>query len=175
MTKRLIIVVLLLVLLVSCSSGNANKSDTPKLGTLNRKEAKDFTLPTLDGGAVTLSELKGKVVLLDFWATWCGPCRRSTPIIVSIYNKYHKKSFVALGINLDRESDMDKVTQYVNENNMDYPILINAFSVAEMYKVRGIPGFVLIDKQGRIVIEIEGLVPDLKAKLEQYIEALLEE
>ncbi len=172
MIKRLIIVVLLLVLLVSCSSGGTNK---PKIDTSNRKEAKDFTLPTLDGGAVTLSDLKGKVVLLDFWATWCGPCRRSTPIIVSIYNKYHKKGFVALGINLDRESDMNKVTQYVNENNMDYPILIDAFSVAEMYKVRGIPRFVLIDKQGRIVIEIEGLVPDLKAKLEQYIEALLEE
>jgi len=172
MIKRLIIVVLLLVLLVSCSSRSTNK---PKIDTSNRKEAKDFTLPTLDGGAVTLSDLKGKVVLLDFWATWCGPCRRSIPIIVSIYNKYHKKGFVALGINLDGESDMDKVTQYVNENNMDYPILIDAFSVAEMYKVRGIPRFVLIDKQGRIVIEIEGLVPDLKAKLEQYIEALLEE
>ena len=175
MIKRLIIVALLLVLLVSCSTGNANKSDTPKLDTSNRKEAPDFTLPTLDGGALSLSDFKGKVVLLDFWATWCGPCRRSTPIIVSIYNKYHKKGFVALGINLDGESDMDKVTQYVNENNMDYPILIDAFSVAEMYEVRGIPRFVLIDKQGRIVIEIEGLVPDLKAKLEQYIEALLEE
>jgi len=175
MIKRLIIVALLLVLLVSCSTGNANKSDTPKLDTSNRKEAPDFTLPTLDGGALSLSDFKGKVVLLDFWATWCGPCRRSTPIIVSIYNEYHKKGFVALGINLDRESDMNKVAQYVNENNMDYPILINAFSVAEVYKVTGIPRFVLIDKQGRTVTEIEGLVPDLKAKLEQYIETLLTE
>ncbi|RLD15450.1 MAG: thiol-disulfide oxidoreductase [Caldiserica bacterium] len=175
MIKRLIIVSLLLVLLISCSAGTESETNKPKLDTSNRKEAPDFTLSTLDGGVISLSELRGKVVLLDFWATWCGPCRRSTPIIVSIYNEYHKRGFVALGINLDRENDMDKVAQYVNENNMDYPILINAFSVAEVYKVTGIPRFVLIDKQGRIVIEIEGLVPDLKAKLEQYIETLLTE
>lgn len=171
MIKRLILVSLLLVLLVSCSP-KANKS---KLDTSNRKEAPDFTLPTLDGGAISLSELKGKVVLLDFWATWCGPCRRSTPIIVSIYNKYHKEGFVALGINLDRENDLDKVNQYAKENDIDYPILINAFNVAEIYKVTGIPRFVLIDKEGRIATEIEGLIPDLKGKLEWYIEALLSE
>lgn len=175
MIKKLIVISLLLILLVSCSSGEGINKTTPKLDTSNRKEAPDFTLSTLDGGVISLSDLKGKVVLLDFWATWCGPCRRSTPIIVYIYNKYHNKGFVALGINLDRESDMDNVAEYVNENKIDYPVLINAFNVAQVYKVTGIPRFVLIDKEGRIVTEIEGLVPDLKAKLEWYIEVLLQE
>ena len=173
MLGRIFIVFISILLLISTINLGVYTLADPR--DLLNKPAPDFTLEALDGTSIHLSSYRGYVVLLDFFATWCGPCRRSTPIIVSVYNEYHKKGFVALGINLDRESDMDKVTQYVNENNMDYPVLINAFSVAEVYKVTGIPRFVLIDKQGRIVIEIEGLVPDLKAKLEWYIEALLEE
>lgn len=141
----------------------------------NRKEAIDFSLSTIDGGFISLKDLKGKVVLLDFWAEWCGPCKMATPIIVSLYEKYKNSGFVIIGMNLDDESDFDKVIEYIKKSKIEYPVTIKGFSVAQKYGVKGIPHFVLIDKNGSISLTITGFIQSLEIDLTSSIEALLKE
>lgn len=141
----------------------------------NRKEAIDFTLQTLDGGLVQLSSFKGKVVLLDFWAEWCGPCKIAAPTVISLYKNYKDKGLRAFGVNLDDKKDIEKVMSYVKNEKIPYPILLEGFPVASKYGVTGIPKFVLIDKEGKIAFEIVGAVNNLENILKINIESLLKE
>lgn len=185
MKKFLFIFTIFLILtitLLSCTSKNENTNNsfdqTLPSGFIEkdkRVEAYDFGLSTIDGGYITLNEFKGKVVLLDFWAEWCGPCKRATPIIVSLYNKYKDKGFVAIGMNLDNESDFDKVIDYIKQSKINYPITIKGFYVAQKYGIKGIPRFFLIDKEGKIALSIEGVIPTLENDLKNSIEFLLKE
>ncbi|HON83907.1 MAG TPA: TlpA disulfide reductase family protein [Caldisericia bacterium] len=129
----------------------------------------------IEGPPISLSDLKGKVVLLDFWAEWCGPCKSATPNIVSLYNEYKEDGFIAIGMNLDDESDFDKVVNYVNKSKIEYPIAIKSFSVAQEYEVSGIPRFVLIDKDGNISSIFVGYQETLYNDLKESIEFLLNE
>lgn len=185
MKKFLLILSIFLILIItfsSCTKKNENLDTTSNM-TLpsgfiekeKRVEAYDFGLSTIDGGYITLKEFKGKVVLLDFWAEWCGPCKKATPTIVSIYNKYKDKGFIAIGMNLDDESDFDKVIDYVKQSKINYPITIKGFNVAQKYGIKGIPRFFLIDKDGKIALSIEGAVPTLESDLKSSIEFLLKE
>lgn len=185
MKKFLLIFSIFLILIItfsSCTKKNENLDTTSNM-TLpsgfiekeKRVEAYDFGLSTIDGGYITLKEFKGKVVLLDFWAEWCGPCKKATPIIVSIYNKYKDKGFIAIGMNLDDESDFDKVIDYVKQSKINYPITIKGFNVAQKYGIKGIPRFFLIDKDGKIALSIEGVAPTLESDLKSSIEFLLKE
>lgn len=141
----------------------------------NRKEAIDFTLQTLDGGLVQLSSFKGKVVLLDFWAEWCGPCKIAAPTVISLYKNYKDKGLIVFGVNLDDKKDIEKVMSYVKNEKIPYPILLEGFPVASKYGVTGIPKFVLIDKEGKIAFEIVGAVNNLENILKINIESLLKE
>ncbi len=141
----------------------------------NRKNAIDFSLSTIDGGFVSLKDFRGKVVLLDFWAEWCGPCKMVTPIIVSLYEKYKNNGFIVIGMNLDDESDFDKVINYVKKSKITYPITIKGFSIAQKYGVKGIPQFFLIDKDGKVALAITGFIQTLEKDLTSSIEALLKE
>ncbi len=185
MKKFLFIFTIFLILtitLISCKAKNENINNSSNqtlprsfIEKEKRVEAYDFGLSTIDGGYITLNEFKGKVVLLDFWAEWCGPCKRVTPTIVSLYNKYKDKGFVAIGMNLDNESDFDKVIDYIKQSKINYPITIKGFNVAQKYGVKGIPRFFLIDKEGKIALSIEGAVPTLENDLKSSIEFLLKE
>jgi thiol-disulfide isomerase/thioredoxin len=137
------------------------------------KKEKDNT--SLYGPEISLLDFRGKVVLLDFWAEWCGPCKASTPIIEKIYNEYKDKDFIVIGMNLDDESDFNKVINYVKTNRIEYPITINGFSVAKKYDVSGIPRFVLIDKEGKIALIKVGYDPSLYDLFKEAIEYLLVE
>lgn len=141
----------------------------------NRKEAKDFILQTLDGGVVQLSSFKGKVVLIDFWADWCSPCKIAAPAIISLYKNYKDKGLRVFGVNLDDKKDIEKVISYVKNEGITYPILLEGFPVASKYGVTGIPTFVLIDKEGKIAFEVVGAVNDLENILKINIESLLKE
>jgi len=182
MRRVTIFILILLVLLISFASCS-KKSNVSNVGNLpnnfikkeNRVSAPTFALSTIDGGFISLDEFKGKVVLLDFWAEWCGPCKRATPIIVSLYEKYKSKGLVVIGMNLDDESDFDKVRSYIKETKISYFITVKGFSVAQKYGVSGIPKFVLIDKDGKIALTITGVIPTLKEDLENSIIQLLEE
>src|SRR4030042_294631 len=75
--------------------------------------APDFTLKTIDGQEITLSKLKGKVVLLDFWATWCGPCRESIPHLIQLYKAYREKGFEVIGMSVNKEDERESVSRFV--------------------------------------------------------------
>jgi len=107
----------------------------------------------LDGGAFDQKSLAGKVVLVDFWATWCGPCVAEIPNVVAQYEKYHDKGFEVIGISLDEEKD--KVDAFVAEHNIPWPILYAGKGwqdpVAQFYGISGIPQMILIGRDGRVI------------------------
>lgn len=120
-----------------------------------------------------MSGLKGKVVLLDFWATWCPPCRAEIPHFKELYADYRGQGFEAVGLALD-EGGADVVRPFVKENGVSYPIAMGTPKVAEAYGgIRGIPTTFLIDRQGRIAEKYVGYRD--KAVFERDIRRLLAE
>lgn len=116
-------------------------------------EAPDFAQATPEGKDLRLSDLRGKVILVDFWASWCGPCRRDNPHVVGLYNRYKDKGFDILGVSLDRDRQrwLDAIEQdgLVWHHVSDLKQWSNA--VAQLYGVNSIPHTVLVDKEGRIL------------------------
>ncbi len=128
--------------------------------------APDFTQPTPEGENLSLSDLRGKVVLVDFWASWCKPCRRENPNVVRVYDKYKDKGFEILGVSLDakREAWLGAIEQdqlgWMHVSDLEF--WNNA--AAQTYGVRGIPYTVLVDTEGKIIAQnLRG--PSLEAKL----------
>lgn len=120
------------------------------------KKAPEFTLLDLDGKPFHSSNLKGKVVILDFWATWCPSCRAEIPHFKSLYQQYHGQGLEIVGIALDR-GGAKVVKPFVEDNGIDYPILIGNQKVTEDYGgIRGIPTTFVIDRQGRIIEKFVG-------------------
>jgi len=113
------------------------------------KIAPDFTLKTLDGRKVTLSELRGKVVLLNFWASWCPPCRGEMPLFEKIYERYKNRGFEILAVSTD--SSADPVKKFVKEFGITFPVLLDDGKVSGLYSIQGLPTSFLIDREGRIV------------------------
>jgi peroxiredoxin len=130
--------------------------------------APDFTLKTLDGQEITLSKLRGKMVLLDFWATWCGPCRESIPHFVQIYKTYRENGFEMIGLSVDKGDD-GVVRRFIESMEIPYPIVIAPEEVVRNYKVTAIPTTFLIDKEGKIRERIMGfnsaIAQEMTAKL----------
>lgn len=128
----------------------ANKS------TAIGKTAPDFThLDTVDK-AVKLSDFKGKYVLLDFWASWCGPCRAENPNVLKAYNAYKDKNFTVLGVSVDQEKDKDKWLKAIKDDGMPWTQLIdsdrsNKKRAGDLYAIKSIPSNFLIDPSGKII------------------------
>jgi thiol-disulfide isomerase/thioredoxin/outer membrane lipoprotein-sorting protein len=115
---------------------------------LTGRVAQDFTLKTLDGAKITLSELRGKVVLLDFWATWCPPCRKELPSIEKLNREYKDKGLIVLGID---DEDIGTVKGFLKKNEYSLPVLIDVKrEVHRMYGARAIPTVIVIDAGGVI-------------------------
>ena len=131
------------------------------------KDAPDFTLPNLQGEPVTLSQVKGKIKILDFWASWCGPCRLNNPKLKKLYDKYHYKGLEIIGISLD-----DRKSSWENAVAKDALPWINLSSlkgwecsVAHRYNITGIPAVFILDENNRIIAS--GL---REKKLEEFLE-----
>lgn len=116
-------------------------------------KAPDFVQMTPDGEELHLSDLKGKVVLIDFWASWCGPCRRENPNVVRLYNEYKDKGFEIIGVSLDRKKD--KWLQAIEQDELNWLHVSDLKGwkneVAQMYSVSSIPYTVLLDREGKII------------------------
>lgn len=133
--------------------------------------AYNFNLPTTDGKQLKLSDYKGKVVILDFWATWCPPCRKGIPDLVELKKKYGSKGVEIIGISVDQETKPD-VVPFIKEYGINYPIVYGNTNVYQQYGgIRAIPTSFIIDKEGKIVASYEGLIS--KAAYEEHIKKLL--
>jgi thiol-disulfide isomerase/thioredoxin len=118
--------------------------------------APDFTLPTLSGAPIRLAELRGKVVLLNFWATWCVPCRTEMPSLDALYQQYQDRGLAVLAVNVDTLSTAG-VEAFMQEVAVTFPIVLDpAWSVARAYRVLGLPTTYLIDRGGNVVIREVG-------------------
>ncbi len=119
------------------------------------KEAADFTQKDTAGIPVTLSSYRGKYVLLDFWASWCAPCRAENPNVVKAYGKYHPKGFEILSVSLDKEADKDKWLKAIHDDKLTWTHVSDlqswGNSVAKTYAIQAIPQNFLIDPAGKIV------------------------
>ena len=144
------------------------KMDKVRVGAI----APDFTLPTPEGNMLSLSQFRGKVVVVDCWASWCGPCRAESPNMVSLYAANKDKNFTILGVSLDRPTDKDKWIKAIADDKL----LWNQVSdlkywnsmICDLYVINAIPETILIDKDGKIVAR--GLRGDeLKAKVAELL------
>lgn len=149
-----------------------SSSPSPREGFL----APDFTLDTLDGSKVTLSELRGKIVVVNFWATWCLPCRVETPALERTYEQYKDSGMVIFGVNLTNQDLMSSVSSFVQEFKLTYPILMdNDGRVSStLYQVRGLPTTFFINREGIIRTVLVG-GPMSETFIRSKIEALLRE
>lgn len=138
----------------------------PKAGDL----AYEFTLNNLQGKATSLSSFRGKKVMLNFWATWCGPCRIEIPAMVKLYDEYQSKGFEIVAINL--REDPSKVSVFVEQYKMRFPILLDVDArVSEAYFVRGIPTSVFLDDRGIIKAVHMGTLTE--QTMRKYVEDLM--
>jgi len=133
--------------------------------------APDFTLQQLDGGTVRLSDLRGRVVVMEFWATWCGPCRFSTPSLDVIYRKFRDRGVTVLLVNQGEEPDT--VRDWVN-GRFQAPILLDRDRrVAMRYGVQGIPRLFIVDQAGQILYVRSGYAGGLERDLNAILNELL--
>ena len=135
------------------------------------KPAPDFTLKDLNGNPVSLSDFKGKPVVLNFWATWCGPCRAEIPHMDALYKKYKDQGLVIIGMN--DESDYAKVKAFAKEQ-ISYLVLLDGQAQFQAYGVRGIPCTYYIDKEGIVRHRDVGFGPGGEREFERKIMELLQ-
>ncbi len=124
------------------------------------KIAPDFALKSVDGKIVKLSDFRGKVVILDFWATWCGPCKRGIPDLIALKKEFGNKGVEIIGISVDQGNYIEQVNPFVKDMKINYPVVYADSKVASNYGgVESIPTTFVIDKKGNIVSSYVGLNP----------------
>lgn len=141
-------------------------------GTTGRRPAPAFRLPRLGGGELSLSDLRGRVVVIDFWATWCPPCIFQIPILNQIHQRYAGRGVAVLGISVDT-GGVDAVRAFAEEQGIAYPVLLGDESLARAYGAPGYPSLVVVAPDGTIpegpphvgVVDLEELAAELDALL----------
>ncbi len=150
----------LLALLLTVSPAAALEGD----------RACDLGLPDLEGKPVHLSQLKGKVVVVNFWATWCDPCREEIPDFVELYKAYQGRGLEIVGVSVDTGGE-ERVKAFAKKFGIEYPVVVADIQVARQWLVRGIPRTFVIDREGKVAQKIVGVTD--KRSLEAGIQPLL--
>lgn len=132
--------------------------------------APNFSLNSIEGEKISLADYKGKIVLVDFWATWCGPCRKGVPDLVDLKNKYGDKGFEVIGISVDRSNTISQVKPFAKEFNINYPVVYTDEQTPGKFGgIQYIPTSFVINQEGYIVSKHVGYV-----EKEQYIKEIEE-
>ncbi|MEA1913439.1 MAG: TlpA disulfide reductase family protein [candidate division WOR-3 bacterium] len=175
MKKVLKIYILTSVLLTSvgCSCSNNPKKTEKGEKTEGPEEtmiAPGFTLKDLNDNEITLSDYRNKVVILDFWATWCPPCKKEIPYLIQFYQEYKDKGLIVLGIGLDKKSTLESFSKSIGIN---YPVLIGSNLIAKKYGIRAIPTTFILNRKGKIKKKFVGYAPGYENKLKESFLYLL--
>ena len=137
-------------------------------------QAPDFTLKSLEGSNLRLDEYKGQVVLINFWASWCGPCRQEMPLLDRLHHRYEDTGFAVLGVNV--EGEVEPAQEIVDKTNVTFPILIDAGQkVSQMYDLPAMPSTVVVDRDGVIRYIHLGYKPGDEAKYVEVVKKLIRE
>ncbi|MCK4417036.1 MAG: TlpA family protein disulfide reductase [Candidatus Latescibacteria bacterium] len=164
----------LLFILIALILSSCGKEKKQGQAAETAKRAPDFSATDLEGKKVSLSDFRGKVVLLDFWATWCPPCREEIPELQKIFDEYKDKGLVIIGASSESS---EKIRQFKQKMGISYPLLKVATKVFSAYQVRGIPTTYIIDKKGYIQHREVGFAPGrgIEERFRNIIEKLLGE
>ena len=136
--------------------------------------APGFSLMTKDGQAFSLDELKGDVVMINFWATWCGPCRKEMPLLDALYKRYERLGFTLVGVNV--EEDPSGADKFLQETPVSFPILYDTDNtVSKLYDVNAMPSTVLVDRQGNMRYLHKGYKPGDENDYQNWIRSLIRE
>ena len=136
--------------------------------------APDFRLPARAGGDVSLSGLKGQVVLVNFWATWCGPCRQEMPLLDQIYQRYKGLGFTLLAVNV--EEDSAGADQWLRQTPVTFPVLFDTKNqVSKLYDVTAMPSTVIVDRKGQVRFVHYGYKPGTESEYQDQIRTLIRE
>jgi thiol-disulfide isomerase/thioredoxin len=141
---------------------------------VSKGPAPDFTLKSRSGKNLKLSELRGQVVMINFWASWCGPCRQEMPLLDKLYERYSPLGFTLLGVNV--EEDSGKAQALLNENPVSFPVLFDVTNkVSKLYNLSAMPSTVLVDRDGNMRYLHKGYVPGTEVEYEKQVKALIRE
>jgi len=146
----------------------------PALAGPTGSAAPTFSLASSSGSEVNLAQYKGQVVMINFWASWCGPCRQEMPLLESIYKKYGRMGFTLLGVNV--EPDSQAANEWLKQTPVSFPILYDKDSkVSKLYDVAGMPSTVLIDRSGKLRMLHRGYKPGDENEYLDSIRTLIRE
>mgnify|MGYP002682630353 CR=1 FL=1 len=136
--------------------------------------AADFSLPSRNGQPVSLTSLRGQVVLINFWATWCGPCRKEMPLLEQIQKKYSPLGFTMLGVNV--EADTTQMEAFLGDVPVTFPVLLDpANRVSKLYDVAAMPSTVIVDRKGNIRFIHQGYQAGDESVYQDVIRQLIRE
>lgn len=137
-------------------------------------KAPEFTLKSRSGKNLRLSEYRGQVVLINFWASWCGPCRQEMPLLEDLYKRYSKLGFTILGVNVD--TDSTKANQYLRDITVTFPILYDTGNtVTKSYNVNAMPTTVIVDRSGNMRFLHQGYKPGYEKEYKKQVVQLIKE
>jgi len=136
--------------------------------------APEFALPDATGSTVSLADFEGQVVLINFWASWCGPCREEMPLLDQLSDRYGPLGFTMLGVNVEEDSTL--ADQFLEGTPVDFPILYDREnSVSQLYDVIAMPTTVIVDRQGQVRFVHHGYEPGNENEYQDQIRALIRE
>ena len=160
------VVLLLPAALLGCVAGREAQS----VGITEGNRARDFSLESLQGDKISLSDFRGTVVLINFWATWCEPCRAEVPGFEQVFRSHRDDGFVVLGINV--EETREQVEPFVDSVDVTYPVLLDpGGEVSAVYRTLGLPMSLLLTPDGEIYVRHVGFLSE--AALEDYLQKVM--
>ncbi|PKG82579.1 TlpA family protein disulfide reductase [Colwellia sp. 75C3] len=136
--------------------------------------APDFTLKSMAGTNLKLTEQRGKIIVINFWASWCGPCRKEMPVLQKFYDKYQELGVSVWGVNVEQENQAGR--DFLADLNLSFPILFDASNtISAMYQVEAMPTTIIVDRDGLVRYAFKGYKPGYEKKYAKAIKKLIRE